>query len=538
MEQDEVRGLLGPLALAARDEELSDRLRTVDDTAAARRAGRRTTGYPRLVELIDKTVVDRVLEWLHLHRTVTSVTAAGRGAAVPRGDRDREGGADRLTEVELAERLAMKHGQDLRYCAVLGGWHVFDGRRFERDERGRAIELAKDAAEDLWSGLQDLPVAEQRAAFNFARNASSARGIDATLKLARSIPEIATRPGDFDRDPYLLNVANGTIDLRDGRLRPHDRQDLLTQLAPVEYDQQAPCPLWEGALQLVFGGDAEMIGFFQRAVGYSITGSVQEQVLLIAWGDGENGKTTVLETVRRILGDYGYQADPELLVVHREGAQHPTALASLRGRRLVTTVETGEGRRLAESWVKYVTGGEQITARKMHRDFFSYDPTHKLWLATNHRPVVRGTDHGLWRRLRLIPFGVRISEVVQRDECFAEKLWSECSGILAWAVRGALDWRRRGLDPPRSVMAATAEYREASDVVQQFIAERCVERECASVAKGELYAAYLSWCDDTGEMKVTKKAFGQRLISRGYRDHSTGEQRQWLGIGLRVAESC
>jgi len=530
VDPERARKLVRLVATAALDEEADDRVRTVDDTVAVLRAGGAATGFARLAKLTNKVVIGKALEWLDL--------PAGRISAASAHSAARGIVNGQYTQIELANRLAAKHGKDLRYCGPLGGWHVYDRARFGRDAQGRAVELAKDAAADLWDLIRQLPDDQRPQAIRFARMAGSARGIDDTLKLSRSIPGIAAAPEDFDRDPYHLNVLNGTLDLRTRVLRPHDRRDLITKLAPVDFVPDAPCPLWEATLDLVFGRDPVMSEFFQRAVGYSLTGSVSEQVMFVAYGGGENGKTTLLEAIHSIVGGYGYQANPELLLESRAGTQHPTGVASLRGCRFVTSVETGEGRNLAESLVKHMTGGEKITARRMHQDFFTFAPTHKLWVATNHRPVIRGTDHGIWRRLVLIPFEVKISAVTEPDKHFAEKLRGEAQGILSWAVRGAFEWHRRGLDTPRRVKAATAEYRADSDVVGQYIAERCVVGRGHSVAKGELFDDFAKWCAANGETKFSKKRLGQRMLEQGCGEHNTGSQRRWLGIGLIETARC
>jgi P4 family phage/plasmid primase-like protien len=439
---------------------------------------------------------------------------------------------EHLTDLGMAKRFALQHVDRARYAGG-HGWLVWDDTRWQRDEDGSVDRLAAATAEALW---QEIPLAADRAEkkriADHALRSESAAKIDAMLRLARTRAELVVRADALDADPWVLNVQNGTIDLRTGALRPHRRDDLITKLAPVPYDAAAEAPLWCGFLNMVFAGSAALATYVQRAVGYSLTGDVSEQCLFFAHGPGANGKSTFLNAVSTILGDYAKPADPELLLVKR-GEAHPTSRADLRGARFVASIEVEEGRRFAEVLVKWLTGGDPIKARFMREDFFSFIPTHKIWIAANHKPTVRGTDHAIWRRIPLIPFSVRISDVTTLDPHFGDKLRAELPGILAWAVDGCLAWQRDGLNPPPEVRAATEQYRADMDVLAQFLEACCdLDEPDATATAKEIYAAYKKWCEDTGEHALSQKSFGARLTERGF-ERQRGEHG-YRYAGVRV----
>ncbi|MEJ7765735.1 MAG: phage/plasmid primase, P4 family, partial [Acidimicrobiales bacterium] len=331
-----------------------------------------------------------------------------------------------------------------------------------------------------------------------------------------------------DAEPWLLNVRNGTLDLRSGRLRPHRAGDLLTKQAAASYHPEAEAPTWSTFLARVLP-DLDVRTFVQRSLGYAATGIVAESLLWLAYGGGANGKTTLLGTVEAVLGDYAAPAAPDLLLAGRD--QHPTALADLKGARLVLTSELDDGRRLAEATAKQLTGGDVIKARVMRGDFFSFAPTHHLWVQTNHRPGVRGTDTGIWRRLRLVPFEVTVP-VSEQDPRLGEKLRTEAGGILAWLVQGCLDWQQHGLTEPLAVWHATADYRAEEDSIGTFLTDCCIEQEQATVSAADLYDAYRTWADANGERQLNQRRFGQQLTERNLERRKHGPQRRWSWFGL------
>ena len=454
---------------------------------------------------------------------VVSISVNGHGAAQPpRGYN--------LTDLGNSERFVGQHGENVRYCYPWGKWLVWTGVRWMRDDAGQVHRLAKKTVRSMYGEASRAEDEERRKAV--AKHASRSEGADkikAMLELARS--EVPVAPDELDSDPWLLNASNGTVDLRTGELRGHRREDLITKLAPVEYDSTAAAPTWEAFLERVLPGE-ELRTFVRRAVGYSATGDTSEQVMLINHGAGNNGKSTFQEALSAALGDYSMRAPTEMLMAKRAGGV-PNDVARLKGARFVTASETEEGRRLAESLVKDLTGQDTISARFMRAEWFDFKPSHKLWLSTNHKPEIRGTDNAIWRRIRLVPWAVAIPPA-ERDRKLAQKLRSELSGILAWAVEGCLDWRREGLQAPAEVRKATAGYRSEMDTLGDFLADRCFRGERLEVGKDELYKAYQMWSEDAGERTETKRKFGMLLKERGVEDGRNSERtkRIWKGIGL------
>lgn len=447
------------------------------------------------------------------------------------------------TDYGNAERLAAWHGQDLRYCHPWGKWLAWDGRRWAPDATAEVMRRAKLTARMILgeaAGIDDDK--DRRDLVHFALRTERAANLRAMVTLAESEPGIPVLPEELDRDPWLLTCLNGTIDLKSGDLREHRREDLVTKLAPVEYDPTAQCPAFLTFLRHIMAASDPLIEFLQRAVGYSLTGQTSERVIFLLYGTGANGKTTFLELLRKLLGDYALRTPTSTLLVKPDGGI-PNDLARLKGARFVSASETEQGKRLAEALVKDVTGGDTISARFLGREYFDFRPECKIWLATNHRPVIRGTDKAIWDRIRLIPFTVTIPEG-ERDPGLLDKLSAELPGVLAWAVRGCLDWRREGLGTPPEVRAATEGYRNEMDLLAGFLEDCCFVDPQAQATAKLLYSAYTKWCEDAGERAESQRSFGLRLAERGFQpDKGTGGRRVWRGLGLldpndrgRVAE--
>jgi P4 family phage/plasmid primase-like protien len=447
---------------------------------------------------------------------------------------DDNDGLEHLTDLGNARRLVKQHGENLRYCHLWGKWLVWDGKRWKKDETGAVLRLAKNTVRSIYAEAAEEPEeAIRRKIADHARKSESALRIKAMITLAESEPGIPVLPGELDRDPWLMNVKNGTIDLRTGELRPHRREDLMTKIAPIEYDPAAKCPTWKAFLDRIMAGNERLIAFLQRAAGYSLTASTREQCFFLLYGTGANGKSVFLTTLLAAMGDYGIQAAPDLLLA-KSGESHPTEIADLFGARLVVATETEAGRRLAENLVKQLTGGDRLKARFMRQDFFEFEATHKIWLATNNKPIVKGTDYAIWRRIKLIPFTVTIPKEEQ-DKALPAKLRQELPGILSWAVKGCLEWQKRGLDEPAEVTAATSAYRDEQDVLGSFITDCCVVNPNAKVSAKDLYRAYVNWCEDCGEHALAQRNFGTRLSERGFlRKTGTGGYSWWHGIGLKA----
>jgi putative DNA primase/helicase len=437
------------------------------------------------------------------------------------------------TQLANAKRLVALHGDRMRWCGPFGSWLVYDGKRWEPDRRHLAERYAKDTANGLWEEItacaKEAEDSEDLAPLiRFARSSGDARAIDACLKLTRSEEGIAVVPDDLDSDPWLLNVVNGTIDLRIGELRPHRKDDLLTKLCPVAYDPEAKAPLWESVIARALNNTPDLIAFVKRLFGYGLTGIVREQILPVFYGTGANGKSVILGGFMEVVGpDYAMKAPQGMLCV-KKGESHPTELADLFGRRFVAAIETNEGSRLDEALVKELTGNDRIRARFMRQDFFEFAPTHKVLMACNHKPVVRGTDHAIWRRLRVVPFTVTIPDEEQ-DKDLPFKLRQEAPGILAWAVRGCLEWQAAGLPAPAGIVLATERYRAEQDTVGEFLNSCCVIAEPAWAKSSDLLQAYQ---DFSGDRSMSAKKLGGILRERGFQDDRTTKARLWRGIGL------
>jgi len=439
-----------------------------------------------------------------------------------------------LTDTGNAERLVARHGRDLRYCHPWAAWLVWTGRRWQADNTG---EPARRMKETLRAFLDDVRAADddemRKKLLKHALDSESAARVRAALESARSEAGIPVLPEQLDAHPMLLAVANGVIDLQTGELLPHSREHLLTKSAPVAYNPAAVAPTWEAFLERVLP-DPELRAFVQRYLGYSLTGLTGEQVLAILYGTGANGKSTLIEAVRDLLGDYGQQAPAETFLERRDTI--PNDIARLRGARLVAATELAEGRRLNESLVKRMTGGDTMVARFMRAEWFEFEMNAKVVLATNHRPEIRGTDEAIWRRIRLVPFSVTIP-AEERDHELPGKLRAELPGILNWAIEGCLAWQRDGLGTAAAVDTATAQYRREMDLLGEFLEDRCVIDENAEALAGPLYNCFTAWAEQSGQKeRLSQQAFGRRLGERGFTQARRNTGRWWLGLGIRHDE--
>ena len=412
----------------------------------------------------------------------------------------------RLDEL-AARRTVQRLGRLIaNEAAALGPWVANAPNQTERDERQKSMTRR----------------------FKWASLSEAAPTIAYTLKMAE--PMLACRAEELDANADLVGLPDGVLDLRAVLFRRHKQRDRITKVAGCNFDAAATAPAWTAFLQEIMGGDTELIDYLQRLAGYALSGHRGEHLLPILWGAGANGKSTFLSTLQAVMGDYASSAAPGLLIA-RNGNEHPTALANLQGRRLVVVSETGEAGRLNEEAVKLLTGGDMISARRMRMDFYMFQPTHLLALQTNHRPRIAGTDEGIWRRLRLLPFAVTIP-AEKRDPALSDKLRAELPGIFAWAVEGWRKYQHNGFKTPKSVQAATAEYRSSSDAVGTFIEETCVVGMGCNATAVELYRAYQDWCDDAGERARSQREFGMRLRERGLERWKTMGTIRWRGIGI------
>ncbi|UVJ44991.1 phage/plasmid primase, P4 family [Pseudomonas sp. LS1212] len=449
-----------------------------------------------------------------------------------------------ITDQANAVRLQKAVGGSVIHTA--GKWRVWDGTHWREDEPAAfrltcTLSSMIDAEATEWETKpytsneeRDRNKAVAGALRKWSTKSEMLDRLNAAFNLLR---RLVTVPADsLDSDPYALNVANGTIDLRTGELHPHDKDDLITHCIPIPYDPKAEAPTFKRVLSEIAGGSKALVDFFQRWFGYGATGVTSEQKFAVHHGDGANGKSLLLDTVSGVLGSYAGTAAPGLLM---DGGQnrHPAEVADLFGMRLVAAHESGEGALLNEDRIKQATGSDKLKARHMRQDFFEFSPTHTLNLLTNHKPQIRGQDLGIWRRVMLIPYGVTFGtklEVEQglahhlRDDHLYEALKVEAAGILTWIVRGAVQWYMTGLRPPDIVLAAGAEYRSEQDRVGQFISECCKVGPEQVMPCDVTYDDYKEWALACGYRPLAKMRFCDAVEKRP--GITKGRARiQWLG---------
>jgi len=440
------------------------------------------------------------------------------------------------TDLGNAKRFARQHSEIAKYCHSQGRWYIWDNKRWRPDDRGIVELLAKDTVLNIYNeAAHTKDEGFRKSLAKWALKSEAREKIKSMIHLARSEPEISILPEEFDRDPWLLNVENGTIDLRTGVIKPHDREDFITKLAPVEYKKSADCPKFKNFLKYIFQNSKDpdaLIEFLQRLFGYALTGKTTEDIFPIFWGSGANGKSTLLETIKALLGDYGKTAAPDAILIRR-GDKHPTALADLYGARFVTVQETEEGTRLAESLVKQLTGGDKIKARLLYQNYFEFTPTFKIFLATNHKPIIHGTDYAIWRRILLIPFTFTIPPEKRDPKVRDSKFQDEWPGVLNWLIEGCLKWQKEDLNPPEEVKAATEIYRSESDIIAEWLQERTVTGRQYRTAAKELYEDYKKYIEKNGERAISKNIFGRKLVEKGYLKTNRGGKIFYTGIGLK-----
>ena len=427
-----------------------------------------------------------------------------------------------LTDTGNAERFVARFGHVFRYCPQ-HGWYFWDDTRWKPNSVGRATRAATIVARKVVNELSlhltgvtdpELAKAIEAGVKGWAKKSESQKGIGSTVGLGQWQKSIEAHISEFDRNLWAFNCANGTIDLSSGAFQPHAQSDMCTKVSPVSYDESATCPLWLSFLDDIAAGDQELIGYLQRAVGYTLTGSTDAHCLFLLHGAGRNGKSTFIETVAYLMGDYFTSAHMSTFLV-RKGDTIPNDLAALTSARMVAAVETDDSRKLDEPKIKQITGGDTITARYLHKEFFNFRPQFKIWLATNALPVIKGTDEGIWRRMKRVPFKVYIPDG-KMDEKLGVKLKSEASGILNWALEGLSDYLVNGLDEPECVTKATTEYRDNQDWLERFVREECEMDIKEFIGARKLYDRFCQWADRTGEYCVKEVKFAEAMTTHGY----------------------
>lgn len=436
-----------------------------------------------------------------------------------------------LTDTWNAHRLVFDHGEDILWCEAFKQWYIYDGNRFARDSTREIERRAERTIKGLYELAGTLSKEDRQRMAKWAIGSESRRSLINMVESAKRM--VPVEPTEFDRDPMLLNVANGTLNLRTQQLLPHHREDRLSKMSSVHFDPKVNCPLWISFLERIFDHDKTLIDFIQRVFGYCLTGQISEQVIFILYGMGANGKSTLLNVLRSLGGDYAYHCRPEVFSSKRNDSQG-FELVPLSGARIVTSSETSAGRRLDEALVKEMTGGEPINCAPKYGDFFSFQPVFKPLLATNHKPEIRGADEGIWRRVLLIPFTVTIPEK-ERDRDLPDKLKNELSGILNWSLAGVKVFLESGLQIPEEVRSATATYRAEQDILGNWIEEHCTLDAQTSDEYAALYQDYVNWCETSHEEPINKSRFSASLDERGYLAHRGAKgKRLRLGIARKV----
>lgn len=433
-----------------------------------------------------------------------------------------------------AARFFDMFGDSMVYNHTDKNWLYWDGRKWQADLnkeafRRAALSIEKMQEELLFYQNQDEENGTDNAK-NFAKHIKytrSMKGEKALVEMAQQL--LPVLPGQLDRHVMAFNTASGIIKLKTGELLPHDPKWLISKVSEVEYTEQK-CPLWLKFLDEIFEGDRDLIRYIQKAVGYSMTGKTSEQCAFFLFGTGNNGKSTFLDVIRDIMGEYAMNIQPETIMIRTANSAANSDIARLRGARFVTSVEPNEGMRINEGLLKQLTGEDTVTARKLYGNEFEFKPEFKLWMATNHKPIIRGTDTGIWRRIHMIPFTVSIPED-KKDKALKSKLKAEYSGILRWAVEGCLLWQKEGLSMPRAVLDMCKEYRREMDVISAFIEDRCEERKGAYAQSAQLYSAYTEWCDSNNEYKMSNTKFGIEMAKRFNKKRT---RDGWFYIGIKL----
>jgi len=439
-----------------------------------------------------------------------------------------------LGDIALADLFVRNHGHDARYVPAWRTWLFWDTTRWKRDTTGEALRRAQATVKGIYAGTAlGQTQAERHALLKQAQRADQRRRMESMLALAAVHRALVLEPGQLDADPWLFNVENGCLDLRTGQRREHRMADLMTRLAPVVHDPAATCPTFERFLKRILADDAELRAFLQRAVGYSLTGSDREQAFFILHGAGTNGKSTLLSTLRRLLGDYALGVDVETLLATKRPGHGPNPdVMRLRGARFVTATEATAGRRLADALIKRLTGGDPIVGRDLYQPGAEeFIATLKLFLGVNFLPLITDTTFAMWRRVLLLPFTVTIAKAEQ-DGDLPAKLDAERSGILRWAIEGCLSWQQRGLGAPATVARATAKYQAEQDPLGAFLTVCCRIDPVAAAPADPLYQGYVKWAEESDEDPMTATAFGRALTGRGFHPNKTKHGRYRLGLRL------
>lgn len=470
------------------------------------------------------------------------------------------------SDIDNAKRLLNKFGKDLHYEPKANNeWYEFSGKRWEPKAQveiiGKACQIAEEIKHEYIEKKTELAKIENSGLTpdkalvkrvsdmeKHAKRSGSKNALDSMLYVAASRSDIVIDINDFDKDQFLLNTLNGTLNLKTGELYPHNRDDLMTKMVPYPYVKDAKAPTFLKFMDDIMCGDKEAVKYIQRAIGYSLTGSTKEHCFFLCTGNGSNGKSTLLGIIKKLLNDYGDTTAFSTFIVAKSD-KISNDIAKMKGKRFIIALEGDQSALLDEAKIKTLTGGDELTARFLYKNDFTFRASHKIFLGTNNMPVIRGTDNGIWRRVRVIPFNAKF-EGYQNDRDLESKLVNEMEGIFAWAVEGCLDWQaeslrneakgldRTGLTIPQLIADATKEYRDSQDLTKMFFDDVCELQSGHSIGADKIYQVYLAWASDNGfRQPLAKPAFKKKFlalgVNLGFTQKRTNKGEVWKGVQIK-----
>ena len=521
---DDAEDFIEAVCIAADDGEINDRKQTVNDTQESLDDGDASTGRPRLKLLISDSVADQICKWLDLD----SNEGIGHNS---------DGAIDdklRCSDIGNASAFANQNRHHLRYCYDFGNWLAWTGKYWQVDDRARLDRLAENTVRSFTVEAASINDRSDRETFmDWALKSGNRPRVKAMTEQSRH--HIQIDQDKLDADLMALNVDGAIINLTDGTTRPNTPESFCTKLTRVKYDPNAKCPVFMAFLDRIMADSNPMMSYLQRAAGYSLTGSTKEQCFFIAHGTGANGKSVFLNIIRDLMGSYGLNMAMDTLMSKSKGGGIPNDIARLCGIRMVTAMEGESNQKMAESLVKSMTGSDAITARYLFKEYFEFTPQFKLWMGTNFKPKVSGEDLAIWRRIHLLPFNVVIP-LEERDGDLPQKLKAEYSGILNWAIEGAIEWAKNGLQPPKEVLAATQGYKSEMDTFSRFCSEIVIKKPGGRTSKDTLFGAYHNWRRDEGGDDLMKGELTSKMKRLGYEEGRAATERYWKDIELDVID--
>jgi putative DNA primase/helicase len=498
--------------------------------------------YGAMAELVPQQIADLLIHWRARHgfelkghhedyliRTIEK--------AVDYANASKASSHRPLTDLGNAERFVDRHGTELIFVPELNQWWLWDEYRWTTLPPHQIHARVRSVTRTIHSEAADKPEDEAKRILRHGRNSEAVSRLNATTTLIKQDIHLVRSVTELDSDPGLLGVGNGVLDLDSGLILPPDRNQLITMQSAVMFDAEQECPRWLQFIDEITCDDQLLGAYLQRAVGYTLCGEITEQCFFFLVGAGCNGKSVFLEIVRELLGGYSCISAPETFMKRLGSSSSGPRedIVRLNGKRLVIVNELGEDERFNEVFLKQITGGDLLVGRIPHANkSVEFKPECKLWFAGNHQPYIYGVDTGIWRRIMLVPFSNDFSK--QRDPDLVRTLRGEFSGVLNWALTGFQEWRKSGLNPPGVVQAATLQYREDMDVLQQFIEDECSRDPGSRISSSELYRGYQSWCMSSGLRTMSDRTFGKKLTAKGYESRKSNGIRYRIGLSFRPFE--